>query len=127
MSEETKHKNPKKFALNMTASQFTRFYILHLLHKRPTMIAEDFKDEFKKVSRNWQPAPSTLLNALHEMSEEEGLLNKRKSIKGQRQVVYGYSVSQKGESEFEIMKKQFKILFEEQKATIERILKEVYR
>ncbi|RTR28187.1 PadR family transcriptional regulator [Robertmurraya yapensis] len=130
MSEEpreTKHKNPKKFALNMTASQFTKFYILHLLHKRPTMIAEEFKQEFKTISRNWQPAPSTLLNALHEMSDELGLLTKRKEIRGTRQVVYNYSISLKGEEEFEILKKKYKILFDEQKATIDRILREVYK
>lgn len=127
MSEEPSYKNPKKFALNMTAAQFTKFYILHLLHKRPTMIAEDFKNDFKTISSNWQPAPSTLLNALHEMSDELGLLTKRKEIRGKRQVVYNYSVTQKGEEEFEILKKKYKILFEEQKATIDKILREVYK
>lgn len=121
------YKNPKKFALNMTAAQFTKFYILHLLHKKPTMISEEFKKEFKSVSRNWQPAPSTLLNALHDMSEKEGLLTKRKEIRGQRQVIYNYSVTKEGEEEFQIMKKQFKILFEEQRAIIDKILKEVYK
>jgi DNA-binding PadR family transcriptional regulator len=125
--ENTLYKNPKKFALNMTASQFTKFYILHLLHIRPTMIAEEFKKEFKSVSRNWQPAPSTLLNALHEMSDDLGLLTKRKEVRGKRQVVYNYSVSQKGEEEFEIWKKKYKILFDEQKATIDKILREVYK
>jgi len=127
MSEETSYKNPKKFALNMTASQFTKFYILHLLHKRPTMIAEELKAEFKNISRNWQPAPSTLLNALHEMSDDLGYLTKRKEIRGKRQVVYNYSVSKAGEVEFEILKKKYKILFDEQKATIDKILKEVYK
>lgn len=127
MSEDVSYNNPKKFALNMTAAQFTKFYILHLLHKRPTMIAEDFKVEFKNVTRNWQPAPSTLLNALHEMSDELGFLTKRKEVKGKRQVVYNYSVTPAGEVEFEVLKKKYKILFEEQKATIDKILKEVYK
>lgn len=127
MSEETSYKNPKKFALNMTAAQFTKFYILHLLHKRPTMIAEEIKKEFTKISSNWTPAPSTLLNALHEMSDDLGLLTKRKEVRGKRQVVYNYSVAQKGEEEFQILKKKYKILFDEQKATIEKILREVYK
>lgn len=125
MPTKEEYKNPKKFALNMTAAQFTKFYILHLLHKRPTMIAEEFKDEFKYVTRNWQPAPSTLLNALHDMSAE-GMLSKRKEIKGKRQVLYNYSVTTEGEAHFEILKKKYKILFEEQKGTIEKILREVY-
>ncbi|WP_078380627.1 PadR family transcriptional regulator [Sutcliffiella halmapala] len=125
MSDKEEYKNPKKFALNMTAAQFTKFYILYLLHKRPTMIAEEFKDEFKFITRNWQPAPSTLLNALHDMSAE-GFLTKRKEIKGKRQVLYNYSVTQDGEVYFEILKKKYKILFEEQKTTIEKILREVY-
>jgi len=120
------YKNPKKFALNMTAAQFTQFYILHLLHKRTSMISEDFKDEFKKISGNWQPAPSTLLNALHDMADA-GWLSKRKDIRGKRQIVYYYSVTPKGEEQFEILKKKYKILFDEQKATIERILREVYK
>jgi len=119
------YKNPKKFALNMTAAQFTKFYILHLLHKRTAMIAEDFKDEFKKISGNWQPAPSTLLNALHDMTED-GWISRRKNIRGKRQIVYYYSVTKKGEEQFGILKKKYKILFDEQKATIERILREVY-
>lgn len=119
------HKNPKKFALNMTAAQFTKFYILHLLHKRPTMIAEDFKVEFKSITSNWQPAPSTLLNALHDMTDL-GFLTKRKEVKGKRQIIYNYSVTKAGETEFEILKKKYKILFDEQKKTIEKILREVY-
>lgn len=122
---EDSYKNPKKFALNMTAAQFTKFYILHLLHKRPTMIAEDFKVEFKSITSNWQPAPSTLLNSLHDMTDL-GLLTKRKEIKGKRQVIYNYSVTKTGEIEFEILKKKYKILFDEQKKTIEKILREVY-
>ncbi|QOK30076.1 hypothetical protein IIE26_27295 (plasmid) [Cytobacillus oceanisediminis] len=126
MAEEKNYKNPKKFALNMTAAQFTKFYILHLLHKRPTMIAEEFKSEFRNISRNWQPAPSTLLNALHEMSDDLGYLTKRKEIRGKRQVIYSYSVTKAGEDAFILMKKQYKVLFDEQKQTIDKILKEVY-
>lgn len=91
------------------------------------MIAQDFKKEFGTVTHNWQPAPSTLLNALHEMSDDLGLLTKRKEVRGKRQVVYNYSVTQKGEKEFEILKKKYKILFDEQKATIDKILREVYK
>jgi len=124
------HKNnPKKFALNMSAAQFTKFYILHLLHKRNSMISEHFKEEFSKLTGNWQPAPSTLLDTLHDM-HEEGLLHRTedyKSHKKKRQKVYWYRVTPKGEEEFEVLKKHYKMLFDEQIDILNKIMKEVYQ
>ena len=121
--------NPKKFALNMSASQFTKFYILHLLSiQHSGMISEHFKEEFRKVGGNWEPAPSTLLDALHDMAEE-GLLTRTddyKSHEKRRQKVYWYRLADHGKEEFDLMKKQFLPLFEEQKRIIENILKIVF-
>ncbi|KGX92018.1 hypothetical protein N781_03095 [Pontibacillus halophilus JSM 076056 = DSM 19796] len=120
--------NPKKFALNMSAAQFTKFYILHLLHKRNSMISEHFKEEFSKLTGNWQPAPSTLLDTLHDMTEE-GLLQRREDYKSEvkrRQKVYWYRVTEKGSEEFEIEKKHYKLLFDEQIDILKRIMREVY-
>ncbi|KIL45427.1 PadR family transcriptional regulator [Jeotgalibacillus soli] len=121
--------NPKKFALNMSASQFTKFYILHLLSiKQSGMISEHFKSEFRKVGGNWEPAPSTLLDALHDMAEE-GYLSRTddyKSHEKKRQKVYWYRLTDKGREEFQRMKKQFLPLFEEQKRILENILKTVF-
>ncbi|PPA71849.1 PadR family transcriptional regulator [Jeotgalibacillus proteolyticus] len=121
--------NPKKFALNMSASQFTKFYILHLLSIRHSgMISEHFKSEFRKIGGNWEPAPSTLLDALHDMTDE-GLLHRTddyKSHEKKRQKVYWYRLTDQGKDEFGLMKKQFLPLFEEQKKIIETIIKTVY-
>ncbi|MFS1519449.1 PadR family transcriptional regulator [Bacillus sp. SCS-151] len=124
------HKNnPKKFALNMSAAQFTKFYILHLLKEKPSgMISEHFKKEFKKVGGNWVPAPSTLLDALHDMTLD-GLLSRTtdfKSHEKRRQKVYWYCLTDKGTEELEVLKKKYLILFQEQKEIIERILNSVF-
>ena len=113
----------------MSASQFTKFYILHLLSiQHSGMISEHFKEEFRKVGGNWEPAPSTLLDALHDMAEE-GLLTRTddyKSHEKRRQKVYWYRLADHGKEEFDLMKKQFLPLFEEQKRIIENILKIVF-
>jgi len=124
------HKNsPKKFALNMSAAQFTKFYILHLLQTKPSgMISEHFKEEFKKIGGQWVPAPSTLLDTLHDMTND-GLLTRRdsyKSLEKRRQRVYYYTLTEQGKEEFDILKKKYLILFQEQKEIIERILKTVF-
>ncbi|AJD91165.1 hypothetical protein JMA_18480 [Jeotgalibacillus malaysiensis] len=125
----SKH-NPKKFALNMSASQFTKFYILHLLSIRHSgMISEHFKAEFRKIGGNWEPAPSTLLDALHDMAEE-GLLHRKEDYKSherKRQKVYWYTLTDQGRDAFEVMKKQFLPLFEEQKRIIQNILQTVFK
>ncbi|WP_237458328.1 PadR family transcriptional regulator [Pontibacillus yanchengensis] len=121
--------NPKKFALNMSAAQFTKFYVLHLLHKRTSMISEHFKEEFAKLTGNWRPAPSTLLDTLHEMTDE-GLLQRKedyKSYEKKRQKVYWYRVTEKGTEEFEVLKKHYKVLFDEQLDILKRIMNEIYQ
>ena len=126
------HKNnPKRFALNMSAAQFTKFYILHLLQLdgKRSMISEHFKGEFKKIGGNWSPAPATLLDTLHSMTAE-GLLTRTADYKSQekrRQKVYWYRITEKGRDEFEILKKKNLILLQEQKEIIEHILKVVYK
>lgn len=125
------HKNnPKKFALNMSASQFTKFYVLYLLLDNPSgMISEQFKDEFKKIGGQWVPAPSTLLDTLHDMTNE-GLISRTesyKSLEKRRQKVYWYRLSDKGKEEFDILKKKYLILFQEQKKIIEEILATVFK
>ncbi|MFG6121171.1 MULTISPECIES: PadR family transcriptional regulator [Thalassobacillus] len=124
------HKNnPKKFALNMTAAQFTKFYIMHLLQVHPPMISEQFKKEFKKLTTNWIPAPSTLLDTLHDMTEE-GLLSRKEDYKShdrKRQKVYWYSLTDKGKEEFDVLKKRYKLLFEEQLDILNKIMKEIYK
>ncbi|WP_163526158.1 PadR family transcriptional regulator [Halobacillus ihumii] len=124
------HKNnPKKFALNMSAAQFTKFYIMHLLQVRQPMISEHFKEEFHKLTNNWIPAPSTLLDTLHDMTEE-GLLHRKdgyKSYEKKRQKVYWYSLTDEGKEEFDVLKKRYKILFEEQLAILHQIMNEVYQ
>ncbi|MFQ3543093.1 helix-turn-helix transcriptional regulator [Halobacillus rhizosphaerae] len=124
------HKNnPKKFALNMSAAQFTKFYIMHLLQVSQPMISEHFKDEFRKLTKNWIPAPSTLLDTLHEMTEE-GLLERREDFKShsrKRQKVYWYYLTNQGKEEFDVLKKRYKILFEEQLQILHQIMKDVYQ
>ncbi|TGB04614.1 helix-turn-helix transcriptional regulator [Halobacillus salinus] len=124
------HKNnPKRFALNMSAAQFTKFYIMHLLQVSQPMISEQFKKEFKKLTKNWIPAPSTLLDTLHDMTEE-GLLYRKEDYKShdkKRQKVYWYYLSDAGKEEFDVLKKRYKILFEEQIDILNKIMKEVYR
>lgn len=113
----------------MSAAQFTKFYILHLLHKRGSMISEHFKDEFKKLTGNWKPAPSTLLDTLHDMTDD-GLLFRTEGYKSEikrRQKVYWYRVTEKGSQEFQVLKKKYKILFEEQIRILNKIIKEVYK
>lgn len=92
------------------------------------MISEHFKEEFSKLTGNWQPAPSTLLDTLHDMTEE-GLLQRREDYKSEvkrRQKVYWYRVTEKGSEEFEIEKKHYKLLFDEQIDILKRIMREVY-
>ncbi|MBM7552570.1 PadR family transcriptional regulator [Thalassobacillus pellis] len=124
------HKNnPKKFALNMTAAQFTKFYIMHLLQVNPPMISEHFKKEFQKLTKNWIPAPSTLLDTLHDMTEE-GLLRRKEDYKShdkKRQKVYWYSLTDTGKEEFDILKKRYHLLFEEQIEILNKIMKEIYK
>ncbi|WP_173916378.1 helix-turn-helix transcriptional regulator [Halobacillus sp. Marseille-Q1614] len=124
------HKNnPKKFALNMSAAQFTKFYIMHLLQVSEPLISEHFKAEFKKLTTNWIPAPSTLLDTLHDMTEE-GLLYRKEDFKShekRRQKVYWYYLTDKGKEEFDVLKKKYKILFEEQLAILNQIMKDVYK
>ncbi|WP_347860529.1 helix-turn-helix transcriptional regulator [Salimicrobium sp. PL1-032A] len=124
------HKNnPKKFALNMSAAQFTKFYIMHLLQVSQPMISEHFKKEFKTLTKNWIPAPSTLLDTLHEMTEE-GLLHRKedyKSYEKKRQKVYWYYLTDTGREEFEVLKKRYKILFEEQQQILNKIMRDIYK
>ncbi|WP_246139319.1 helix-turn-helix transcriptional regulator [Halobacillus faecis] len=124
------HKNnPKRFALNMSAAQFTKFYIMHLLQVRQPMISEHFKAEFKKLTKNWIPAPSTLLDTLHEMTEQ-GLLYRKddyKSYDKKRQKVYWYYLTDEGKEEFDVLKKRYKLLFEEQMQILKQIMDDVYR
>ncbi|SFJ98302.1 Transcriptional regulator PadR-like family protein [Halobacillus dabanensis] len=124
------HKNnPKRFALNMSAAQFTKFYIMHLLQVHQPMISEHFKSEFKKLTNNWVPAPSTLLDTLHEMTEE-GLLHRKEDYKShdkKRQKVYWYSLTDQGKEEFDVLKKRYKLLFEEQIHILKKIMNDVYR
>ncbi|WP_181348458.1 helix-turn-helix transcriptional regulator [Thalassobacillus sp. CUG 92003] len=124
------HKNnPKKFALNMSAAQFTKFYIMHLLQMNAPMISEHFKTEFQKLTKNWVPAPSTLLDTLHDMTEE-GLLRRQEDYKShdkKRQKVYWYYLTDNGREEFEVLKKKYKILFDEQIAILNKIMNDVYR
>ncbi|WP_241655912.1 PadR family transcriptional regulator [Halobacillus litoralis] len=124
------HKNnPKRFALNMSAAQFTKFYIMHLLQVHQPMISEHFKSEFKKLTNNWVPAPSTLLDTLHEMSEQ-GLLYRKEDYKShdkKRQKVYWYSLTDEGKEEFDVLKKRYKLLFEEQMQILKQIMNDVYR
>ncbi|SIS37312.1 PadR family transcriptional regulator [Salimicrobium flavidum] len=124
------HKNnPKKFALNMSAAQFTKFYIMHLLQVSQPMISEHFKKEFKKLTKNWIPAPSTLLDTLHEMTEE-GLLARKEDYKShdkKRQKVYWYYLTDDGREEFEVLKKRYKILFEEQQQILNKIMNDIYK
>ncbi|MFG6148776.1 PadR family transcriptional regulator [Halobacillus sp. B23F22_1] len=124
------HKNnPKKFALNMSAAQFTKFYIMHLLQVSQPMISEHFKSEFKNLTKNWIPAPSTLLDTLHEMTEE-GLLYRKEDFKShekKRQKVYWYYLTDAGKEEFNVLKKRYKILFEEQQMVLGQIMKNIYR
>ncbi|AKG04481.1 MULTISPECIES: PadR family transcriptional regulator [Salimicrobium] len=124
------HKNnPKKFALNMSAAQFTKFYIMHLLQVKQPMISEHFKKEFKTLTKNWIPAPSTLLDTLHEMTEE-GLLARKEDYKShdkKRQKVYWYYLTDAGREEFEVLKKRYKILFEEQQQILDKIMRDVYK
>ncbi|MCA0983115.1 helix-turn-helix transcriptional regulator [Halobacillus yeomjeoni] len=124
------HKNnPKRFALNMSAAQFTKFYIMHLLQIHQPMISEHFKGEFKKLTTNWIPAPSTLLDTLHEMTEE-GLLERREDYKShekKRQKVYWYYLTDQGKEEFDVLKKKYKILFEEQLKILNQIMRDVYK
>ncbi|GGF10029.1 hypothetical protein GCM10010954_05670 [Halobacillus andaensis] len=124
------HKNnPKKFALNMSAAQFTKFYIMHLLQVSQPMISEHFKAEFKNLTKNWIPAPSTLLDTLHEMTEE-GLLYRKEDFKShekKRQKVYWYYLTDAGKEEFNVLKKRYKILFEEQQMVLNQIMKNIYR
>ncbi|ELK44530.1 helix-turn-helix transcriptional regulator [Halobacillus sp. ACCC02827] len=124
------HKNnPKRFALNMSAAQFTKFYIMHLLQLRQPMISEHFKAEFKQLTNNWVPAPSTLLDTLHEMTEQ-GLLYRKEDYKShdrKRQKVYWYSLTDDGKEEFDVLKKRYKLLFEEQIFILKKIMSDVYR
>ncbi|SDI99522.1 helix-turn-helix transcriptional regulator [Salimicrobium halophilum] len=124
------HKNnPKKFALNMSAAQFTKFYIMHLLQVSQPMISEHFKKEFKTLTKNWIPAPSTLLDTLHEMTKE-GLLHRKedyKSYEKKRQKVYWYYLTDSGREEFEVLKKRYKILFEEQQQILNKIMRDIYK
>ncbi|MCP3025940.1 helix-turn-helix transcriptional regulator [Halobacillus sp. A5] len=124
------HKNnPKKFALNMSAAQFTKFYIMHLLQLSQPMISEHFKTEFQKLTNNWIPAPSTLLDTLHEMTED-GLLYRKEDYKShekRRQKVYWYYLTDTGKEEFNVLKKRYKLLFEEQLTILNKIMKDVYR
>lgn len=115
----------------MSAAQFTKFYILHLLQTdgKRNMISEHFKDEFRKIGGNWSPAPATLLDTLHSMSAEN-LLTRTADYKSQekrRQKVYWYRITEKGREEFEVLKKKNLILLQEQKKIIEHILKIVYK
>ncbi|WP_241210948.1 helix-turn-helix transcriptional regulator [Halobacillus sp. BAB-2008] len=128
--EPLSHKNnPKRFALNMSAAQFTKFYIMHLLQLRQPMISEHFKAEFKQLTNNWVPAPSTLLDTLHEMTEQ-GLLYRKEDYKShdrKRQKVYWYSLTDDGKEEFDVLKKRYKLLFEEQIFILKKIMSDVYR
>lgn len=124
------HKNnPKRFALNMSAAQFTKFYIMHLLQVSQPKISEHFKKEFKQLTTNWIPAPSTLLDTLHDMTEE-GLLYRKEDYKSydkKRQKVYWYYLTDKGKEEFDVLKKRYKILFEEQIDILNKVMSEIYR
>lgn len=113
----------------MSAAQFTKFYIMHLLQVHQPMISEHFKGEFKKLTTNWIPAPSTLLDTLHEMTED-GLLERKedyKSYEKKRQKVYWYYLTDKGKEEFDVLKKKYKILFEEQLQILKQIMNDVYK
>lgn len=122
--------NPKRFALNMSAAQFTKFYILFLLLDNSAgMISEQFKKKFREIGGNWEPAPSTLLDTLHDMTKE-GLLSRTESYKSheaRRQKVYWYRLTEQGSEEFEILKKKYFHLFQEQKRIIDSILATVYK
>ncbi|MFC7060366.1 helix-turn-helix transcriptional regulator [Halobacillus seohaensis] len=121
--------NPKKFALNMSAAQFTKFYIMHLLQVSQPLISEHFKVEFHKLTKNWIPAPSTLLDTLHDMTEE-GLLYRKEDYKShekKRQKVYWYYLTDQGKEEFDVLKKKYKILFEEQLTILNKIMSDVYK
>jgi DNA-binding PadR family transcriptional regulator len=114
----------------MSAAQFTKFYILFLLQDKPSgMISEEFKVEFKKIGGQWVPAPSTLLDTLHDMTAES-LISRTESFKSlekRRQKVYWYRLTEKGKEEFDVLKKKYLNLFQEQKKIIETILSTVFK
>ncbi|MGM7680590.1 PadR family transcriptional regulator [Cytobacillus sp. Hm23] len=121
-----KSSEPKRFALNMSAAQFVKFYILYLLTTRLTMYSEQFKKEFRTLGGQWCPAPSTLLNTLAQMTED-GLLTREVHIKGKRQRIYLYQLTNAGKEEFDVLKKKYYSIFEEQRKVLDRVMTQVYK
>ncbi|MDX8367153.1 PadR family transcriptional regulator [Cytobacillus sp. IB215665] len=121
-----KSNEPKRFALNMSAAQFVKFYIMFLLTTRITMYSEQFKKEFKTLGGQWSPAPSTLLNTLAQMTED-GFLTREVHIKGKRQRLYLYQLTHAGKEEFDVLKKKYYNIFDEQRNILEKVMKQVYK